>query len=109
MDIISPTVSDTAELRPLAEPKAEDLADMSTLESDGVALDAPGLEALLPASPTVAAPIRVHGKFFFAGEVKHFVRGVTYGPFAEGSHGAQFPERDVVERDFALMASAGVN
>src|SRR5207244_1878648 len=56
MDIISPTVSDTAELRPLAEPKAEDLADMSTLESDGVALDAPGLEALLPAAPTVAAP-----------------------------------------------------
>ena len=25
---------------------------------------------------------------------KHFVKGVTYGPFAAGSHGAQFPERD---------------
>jgi hypothetical protein len=109
MDIISPTASEIAELRPLGAPKTEDFADMSTLESDGVALEAPELETLLPAEPAVATAIRVHGKFFFAGEEKHFVKGVTYGPFAEGSHGAQFPERDVVEHDFALMASAGVN
>jgi O-antigen biosynthesis protein len=63
--------------------------------------------------PMVAAPspgpIRVHGKFFFAGEQKHFVKGVTYGPFVHGSHGAQFPEADVVDNDFALMQEAGVN
>ena len=34
------------------------------------------------APPPVAGPIRVHGKFFFAGETKYFVKGVTYGPFA---------------------------
>jgi O-antigen biosynthesis protein len=56
-----------------------------------------------------AGPIRVHGKFFFAGETKHFVRGVTYGPFAAGSHGAQFPEPAIVERDVALMRGAGIN
>lgn len=55
------------------------------------------------------APIRVHGKFFFAGEDKFFVKGVTYGPFAPGSHGAQFPEQAMVARDFALMAATGVN
>src|SRR6266853_1450263 len=55
------------------------------------------------------ATIRVQGKFFFAGETKHFVKGVTYGPFGPGSHGAQFPETEIVEHDFALMRSAGVN
>ncbi|HTV89341.1 MAG TPA: glycosyltransferase [Stellaceae bacterium] len=64
-------------------------------------------DALVEAPPT--GPVRVHGKFFFAGEAKHFVRGVTYGPFAVGSHGAQFPERAVVERDLALMRGAAIN
>ena len=53
--------------------------------------------------------IRVHGKFFFAGNQKHFVKGVTYGPFAPGSHGSQFPEPAMVDKDFALMREAGVN
>ena len=56
-----------------------------------------------------AVSISVDGKFFRAGKAKHFVKGVTYGPFAPGSHGAQFPEFDVVERDFALMVTAGIN
>jgi glycosyltransferase involved in cell wall biosynthesis len=70
--------------------------------------------ALAPADPPgFAEPppetLRVHGKFFFAGERKHFVKGVTYGPFATGSHGAPFPETGIVARDFALMRKAGVN
>ena len=70
---------------------------------------------ILPALPradaaSVAAtltPIRVHGKFFFEGERKFHVKGVTYGPFAVASHGSQFPERDVVAKDFAMMAEMG--
>ena len=31
---------------------------------------------------------------------KFFVKGVTYGPFGPGSHGTQFPEREIVARDF---------
>ena len=46
---------------------------------------------------------RALGKFFFLGEEKFFLRGVSYGPFAPASHGTQFPERDMVRRDFALM------
>jgi glycosyltransferase involved in cell wall biosynthesis len=53
--------------------------------------------------------LSVHGKFFFAGDNKFFVKGVTYGPFAPGSHGAQFPERDTVIRDFRMMAEMGAN
>ncbi|HEV2099218.1 MAG TPA: glycosyltransferase, partial [Stellaceae bacterium] len=55
------------------------------------------------------APIRVHGKFFFRGEEKYFVKAVTYGPFAPGTHGAPFPEAAAVERDFDLMRKVGVN
>ena len=63
---------------------------------------------LLPcASAETLAPIRVRGKFFFAGDDKFFVKGVTYGPFPVGSHGRQFPECDVVVRDFELMAEMG--
>jgi glycosyltransferase involved in cell wall biosynthesis len=77
---------------------------MATVEIDKVAMRSLRLEA-------AARPgrLRVHGKFFFAGEHKHFIKGVTYGPFATGSHGAQFPEPVVVDNDFALMAQAGVN
>src|SRR5205823_10420329 len=93
-----------------AEPRITGAAEMSALESDDIALDAPSVVDALPrALEEPAGPIRVHGKFFFAGESKHFVKGVTYGPFALGSHGAQFPERAVVERDFTLMRGAGVN
>ncbi|MBV8093053.1 MAG: hypothetical protein JO110_07440, partial [Acetobacteraceae bacterium] len=77
---------------------------MTTIEMDEVATRYP----YRVAAPS-RGPIRVHGKFFFAGERKHFVKGVTYGPFVRGSHGAQFPEAGVVDNDFALMQEAGVN
>ncbi|HVC56767.1 MAG TPA: glycosyltransferase [Stellaceae bacterium] len=83
---------------------------MGTIERDPVARAAVVLsEPLADAAADRPGPIRVHGKFFFDGDIKHFVKGVTYGPFAVGSHGAQFPESPVVEQDFALMESAGVN
>jgi O-antigen biosynthesis protein len=52
---------------------------------------------------------RASGKFLFRGEEKFFFRGVSYGPFSQGSHGDQFPEKDMVRRDFALMRDLGVN
>src|SRR5580692_2841555 len=85
-------------------------AEMSALETENVADEAPSVVELLPRAPAKPAGIiRVHGKFFFAGETKHFVKGVTYGPFGPGSHGDQFPETEIVEHDFALMREAGVN
>ena len=63
---------------------------------------------LLPCATAGAlAPIRVSGKFFFTGDEKFFVKGVTYGPFPMASHGKQFPECDVVVRDFRMMAEMG--
>jgi len=51
----------------------------------------------------------IGGKFFFVGDHKLYLRGVSYGPFAPASHGFAFPDEPVLERDFALMAQAGVN
>src|SRR6516164_3642847 len=80
--------------------------EMTTAEIDEVATR-PSLAEATQVDRSTA--IRVHGKFFFAGKHKHFIRGVTYGPFAQGSHGAQFPEPAMVDRDFALMGEAGIN
>ena len=62
-----------------------------------------------PVAGGSGAPIRVSGKFFFQGDTKLFVKGVTYGPFPPGADGTQFPPRETVKRDFALMTELGAN
>lgn len=59
--------------------------------------------------PTSFDPPSVEGKFLTAGGDKFFLRAVSYGPFANASHGHQFPEREMVERDFALIRELGAN
>jgi GT2 family glycosyltransferase len=49
------------------------------------------------------------GKFLWAGAEKLYVRGVAYGTFEPNADGAEFPAPDVVERDLAAMAEAGIN
>lgn len=53
--------------------------------------------------------VTVKGKFFFIKEKKFFLKGVSYGPFSIGSHGESFPEKSVVEKDFAMIAEMGAN
>ena len=55
------------------------------------------------------ARLEVRGKFFFAGDDKVPLRGVTYGPFAPDASGYRYPAPEVVERDFALMTELGAN
>jgi len=73
---------------------------------DGLALQ---YSEIHPRALLRSEPVKVQGKFFFIGEEKFSIKGVTYGPFPLGSHGASFPEKPVVERDFALMAELGAN
>src|SRR5262245_10854792 len=51
----------------------------------------------------------IGGKFFFVGDRKLYLRGVSYGPFAPGAHGFPFPEPALVGRDLELMAEVGAN
>ena len=109
MELNSPLARDVADVRSAAESGAGGPAEMTTIDRDDAAPAASALDEPQPRSPAVAGPVRVHGKFFFAGQTKHFVKGATYGPFAPGEDGAPFPPRPVVAHDFALMASAGIN
>ncbi len=52
---------------------------------------------------------RVGGKFLWVGDEKLYVRGVTYGTFRPSADGNQFPDPEVIERDFAAMAANGLN
>ena len=55
------------------------------------------------------APVRVQAKFFFEGDRKFFVKGVTYGPFAPDAEGAHFGTPDGARADLALMRDTGIN
>jgi len=56
-------------------------------------------------------PVRpqVRGKFFYVGDEKLYVRGVTYGTFRPDDSGNEFHNPEVVEKDFAQMAANGIN
>ena len=52
---------------------------------------------------------QVKGKFLCIGDRKLYLRGVTYGPFRPNDQGHEYHDRQIVERDFALMAVHGFN
>jgi glycosyltransferase involved in cell wall biosynthesis len=62
-----------------------------------------------PAPTLEDAPPAIGGKFFFLGDHKLYLRGVSYGPFAVSGHGFPFPDQETLEKDFALMAELGAN
>ena len=68
-----------------------------------------GSELAVAPSPEFDRRCAARGKFVFVGERKFWVKGVTYGTFAPGQDGYQFPDERAVEQDFALMASNGIN
>jgi glycosyltransferase involved in cell wall biosynthesis len=63
------------------------------------------------------SPVRVvtpgrpeaRGKFLYAGDEKLYVRGVTYGTFAPGADGSDYPRPAVVASDFSHMRENGIN
>ncbi|MEI6032880.1 MAG: glycosyltransferase [Verrucomicrobiae bacterium] len=54
-------------------------------------------------------PVRVRAKFFFEGDKKFFIKGVTYGPFAPDAAGEHFGDPARAASDLALMVEAGIN
>ncbi len=53
--------------------------------------------------------VRVRAKFFFEGERKFFLKGVTYGPFKPDAAGDYLPSPERVREDLAQMRELGVN
>ena len=60
-------------------------------------------------STTVLPRIRGVAKFFFEGEGKFFVKGVTYGPFKPDAEGNHLGRAEQVDVDLALMRQVGLN
>ena len=58
---------------------------------------------------TANSRIRPSAKFFFEGERKFFVKGVTYGPFKPDSDENYLGRPEQVEVDLALMRETGLN
>jgi glycosyltransferase involved in cell wall biosynthesis len=52
---------------------------------------------------------RVRGKFLFLGDEKFWVKGVTYGTFAQDENGIERFVPQIVEKDFAAIAENGFN
>ncbi len=53
--------------------------------------------------------IQVRAKFFFSGDDKFFLKGVTYGPFHPNSDGDYFASPERSREDLQLMAQMGAN
>jgi glycosyltransferase involved in cell wall biosynthesis len=53
--------------------------------------------------------IRAVAKFFFEGDKKFFVKGVTYGPFKPDAEGNYLGRPEQLEVDLALMREIGLN
>ena len=71
---------------------------------DALALSAPPVVSAAPLTR-----IRVRAKFFFEGDKKWFIKGVTYGPFAPDAADDFVGDPEKARRDFALMQEMGIN
>ena len=56
-----------------------------------------------------AEKLRVKGKFLYCGTEKFYIKGVTYGTFKPNSENLHFPQPEIIDKDFALMARHGIN
>ncbi|MBA2585425.1 MAG: glycosyl transferase, partial [Chthoniobacterales bacterium] len=60
-------------------------------------------------SSPVTEPVRAVAKFFFAGDEKFFVKGVTYGPFSPDAEGHFLGSPAKLTRDLTQMREIGIN
>src|SRR5213595_2193507 len=67
------------------------------------------MSRLLDMTTTANSRIRPAAKFFFNGDKKFFVKGVTYGPFKPDAEGNHLGRPEQVDLDLALMRQVGLN
>lgn len=76
--------------------------------STATALSTVAIPRYLASAARASRPC-VRGKFFFVGDEKFYVRGVTYGAFEPDAKGHEYHDLRQIEADFAQMAANGVN
>ncbi len=85
--------------------RVELLKERPAFGSRGAALPGTALQS----RPPDTGRVRVHGKFFRLDQRKWYLKGLTYGPFAQNSAGYFLPERPQMLRDFAHIARLGAS
>jgi type IV secretory pathway TrbD component len=70
---------------------------------------APGNTEAKSASLQPLPRASVRGKFFFAGDEKFLVKGVSYGAFRPDELRREYQDLAGIERDFEMMAASGIN
>jgi hypothetical protein len=66
--------------------------------------------SVAPVAATDLPRLQVRAKFFFEGENKFYLQGVTYGPFRPATEGGvNLPTPEKVAVDFGLMCELGMN
>jgi glycosyltransferase involved in cell wall biosynthesis len=68
-----------------------------------------GIDTIVQKKDAALSRPQVKGKFFYVGDEKLWIRGVTYGTFEPDGFGNEFHNPDVVRKDFALMAANNIN
>src|SRR4029077_19228486 len=68
-----------------------------------------GMLGLGTAAVSGNSRISAAAKFFFEGDRKFFVKGITYGPFKPNAEGNFFGRPDQLELDLRLMRGIGLN
>ena len=80
------------------EEKTKNFASLGRLDYRSSAVSSPS-----------SGPIRAVAKFFFEGDRKFFVKGVTYGPFRPDNEGHFLGPPEQAQRDLAQMREVGLN
>jgi O-antigen biosynthesis protein len=81
----------------------------AAVQSDRAGAAEPSWKGRAATSPPRGERADVRGRFLYAGHEKLYVRGATYGTFAPGPGGDDYPPRRVVADDLAAIAAAGLN
>jgi len=60
-------------------------------------------------SPWTPQRPEARGKFFYVGSSKLYARGVTYGTFRPRADGIEYPEPEIIEKDFTAISANRFN
>lgn len=100
----------------VTKPVEREIPSSSNSVVEALSQQRPDSQVRTTAEPAPAAPvvvsrtrIRVAGKFFYRGDEKFLIRGVTYGPFRPGQDGEVYATPATVARDLAMIRAAGIN
>lgn len=82
------------------------LNNLMTYDTELIAIEE---EVTASTTPPSFARVSIKGKFFFEGEKKFYIKGVSYGAFEPNESKQEYFDKERIRRDFAQMVANGIN